>query len=1599
MLKNTAHRDSQRPFLLIRNRQSQFGKIYSGNIRAVAFVLLAFSFFGVAMWHSQRVQAASYSSTQSGDWGDPATWGGAGVPTTGDDVTINNPHTVNVSGPQSASNLTVNFGGTVSISTGSVLTISNGTINNNGVISGAFLRTQGSVTFNNNATFDADLSVDTGTTSAYGTFGVAGSADSISVNGGATLRLTSTLYLVSSSGNLTNNGTIDLNGQTFFFGSAIYSSPGTVTGSGNLNFNGVNNGSGTEQTVNGSGTYGSGVAVRILNNTTVSLGTNASTIFTGVTNFQIDFGSTFNIGSNTFTFSGPASGMTFAVFNNSGTVTGTGTFRTQGQVDLNQNNIFTTPLRVVSGTTRTYSTYGGTVTVDAGATLRMQSTLIVNSNLTLNGTIDFNGQTLYFQGATFTQAGALTGSGSFFFNGVNGSSSGTTQNVSGAGTYDSSIAVRIQNNTTVVPANASTAFTGVTNFQIDFGSTLNIGSNTFTFSGPASGTTFAVFNNSGTVTGTGTFRTQGQVDLNQNNTFNVPLQVVSGITRTYGTYSGMVTVNSGATLRMQSTLIVNNNVAGNGTLDLNGQTLYFQGTTFNNSGTATFAGSGNIFFNGVNGSSSGTTQHVAGTATFSSSIAVRILNNTTLVLDGDTQFSSVTIDFGSTLDLTNRTLSLSGPGTPVTNNGTIITTGSTIVYNGTATQDAQTINTDWSYNNLTIDNPAGVNLSTAETIPGRLTLNRGVFNNGSNLTMANNATIARSAGSLSSAPNFAGVINIEYFGTTLITTGLEIPSGNTVNNLTINTTSTVTLSGSLTVNGALTLTSGLVNTGANVLAVGASGSATRTSGYVIGNLRKTFGGATSFTFHVGTANAYSPATADVTAGSGDLTVRANQGKHPVIAGAEALQRYWALTGSGLTANLTFQYLAGDVVGNETNYRVFRYDGSVFTTPTPQAVDVVNHRGGASNISSFTGDWTLAEPGAVYGRLQFVSAPYTIGESGGSRTITVSRTGGNSGIVSINYATTDGTATGGNSCGTAGVDYITQTGTLTWANGDTADKTFSIPVCDDITYENDEAVNITLSNPGGGAELLAPTATTLTITNNDPPPTISITDVYVMEPSAGTITANFTVTKTGSTALPAIVDYSTADGTATAGSDYVAISATTLTFNPEETTKTISVTINSDALAEPAETFFVNLTNPTNATITDNQGLGTITQPVAARDLLITEFRFRGPAGANDEFVEIYNNTDTALTVGTLDGSAGWALAASDSVTRLIIPNGTVIPARGHFLGVNNSNPGGYSLNSYPGGYDSQGNVRNATGDAFWTLDIPDNTGIALFRTATVANFLAAGNRLDAVGFASELNTLYREGAGLPNVMALDVEQSFVRQTKIIGGPGTGRPIDTDVNADDFIAVEAQGQALAASPGNPPPRLGAPGPENLASPIQRNAQIRATLLDPSGGSPAAPTNRYRYRCTDADVPAPCNPNASPQGYLSIRRTYTNNTGQPVTRLRFRVVDISTYSEGTGPSGNNIADLRALSRSGSFPVTPLVGPAVTVQGLTLEQPPNQPVGGGYNASLTAPTVTLQMPLAAVDDPSTPVKENAITVEFLLGIVQTGNFRFFVNVEALP
>ncbi len=395
----------------------------------------------------------------------------------------------------------------------------------------------------------------------------------------------------------------------------------------------------------------------------------------------------------------------------------------------------------------------------------------------------------------------------------------------------------------------------------------------------------------------------------------------------------------------------------------------------------------------------------------------------------------------------------------------------------------------------------------------------------------------------------------------------------------------------------------------------------------------------------------------------------------------------------------------------------------------------------------------------------------------------------------------------------------------------------------------------------------------------------------------------------------------------------------------------------------------------------------------AGQLIISEFRLRGPDSTHpelDEFIEIYNASGSAHTVAAASGT-GYGIAASDGVTRCTIPNGTVIPDHGHYLCVNSV---GYSLVSYPAG------SGIATGDATYTTDIPDNAGIAIFNNNSGGGSYSLGNRLDAVGSTSEANTLYKEGAGYPAVTPFSIEHAFTRRPfggcigsdfppsgNCLGalamaktGPvTTSALVDTDNNAGDFMFVDTVGTSAGAGQ-----RLGAPGPENMSSPISRDGSFTVTNapLD-SCAVLGTPPNAVRDNTSDP-------PNNSKFGTFDLRRTFTNATGVSLTRLRFRIVDLSTY-----PAVSGVAELRP--RTSSAVVVTVDRPPcgagtsnVTVQGTTLEQPPTQKFGGGYNSTLSASTVTLATPLAS---------GASIDVHFLLGIEQTGNARFCVIPETLP
>jgi glucose/arabinose dehydrogenase len=249
-----------------------------------------------------------------------------------------------------------------------------------------------------------------------------------------------------------------------------------------------------------------------------------------------------------------------------------------------------------------------------------------------------------------------------------------------------------------------------------------------------------------------------------------------------------------------------------------------------------------------------------------------------------------------------------------------------------------------------------------------------------------------------------------------------------------------------------------------------------------------------------------------------------------------------------------------------------------------------------NISSFGEDAagelyvTALDTGTVYRivsggptALSVGDATVTEGDTGGSTAVfTVSLSAAVAQTVTVQYATADGTAV-------AGSDYAPVTGTLTFPPG-TVTRTVSVPILGDVLDEDDETFTLDLSNPTNAT--IADGQGLGTITDDDPLPALFVDDCASREGNAGSVPCDFAVMLVPVSGRTVTVAYATANGTATAGTDYLAASGV-VTFLPGVTQQVVSVSVLGDAAIEGDESFFLDLSAPANATLSDAQGTGTI----------------------------------------------------------------------------------------------------------------------------------------------------------------------------------------------------------------------------------------------------------------------------------------------------------------------------------------------------------------------------------------------------------------------
>jgi glucose/arabinose dehydrogenase len=211
------------------------------------------------------------------------------------------------------------------------------------------------------------------------------------------------------------------------------------------------------------------------------------------------------------------------------------------------------------------------------------------------------------------------------------------------------------------------------------------------------------------------------------------------------------------------------------------------------------------------------------------------------------------------------------------------------------------------------------------------------------------------------------------------------------------------------------------------------------------------------------------------------------------------------------------------------------------------------------------------------------ADRTVSEAAGTATFTVSLSAAIGAAVTVQYSTAPGTAT-------AGTDYTAVSGTITFPPA-TATATVSVPIANDLLDENDETFVVNLASPSANASIADGQAQG-TIADDDPLPSLGVSECAVVEGNAGSTPCTFAFTLAPVSGRPVSVGYFTMSGTAVSGSDFTAASGA-ITLPPGSTTASVPVGVLGDAVVEPDEAFTLELNNVANAALDSSARTGAI----------------------------------------------------------------------------------------------------------------------------------------------------------------------------------------------------------------------------------------------------------------------------------------------------------------------------------------------------------------------------------------------------------------------
>lgn len=308
------------------------------------------------------------------------------------------------------------------------------------------------------------------------------------------------------------------------------------------------------------------------------------------------------------------------------------------------------------------------------------------------------------------------------------------------------------------------------------------------------------------------------------------------------------------------------------------------------------------------------------------------------------------------------------------------------------------------------------------------------------------------------------------------------------------------------------------------------------------------------------------------AGTATITVTRADGDIGATSVSYATANGTAVAGTDFTATSgTLQWASGDSAAKSFNVPVS--NTTPFTGSKSFGVALSNASASAAMGSPQNATVTIAgDASAPVGSLVLSASGYSVAQNGGQLNVTVDRTGGSNGAVSVSYGTSNGTAA-------AGTDYAATSGALQWADGDTSAKTFSIPVSNAAPFSGSKTFTIALSAPSAGAAIGNPGSATATISGDAALPVGSLqlsAASYAVNQGAGTLAV--TVTRTGGSSGAASVTYNTSGGSAVAGTDFTAASGTLNWAAGDAASKSFSVAISNAVPFSGNKSFTISLSS-------------------------------------------------------------------------------------------------------------------------------------------------------------------------------------------------------------------------------------------------------------------------------------------------------------------------------------------------------------------------------------------------------------------------------------